>query len=516
MQEDIESKVRAAKEKQLKELQRKQAEHQKTEWERRLATKYHKVRFFERVKLERGIQKVKRQIGRQQQQPPSSQDQQLAEQQQQQLEQLQSMLQQLEQDLLYVLHFPKGERYVSLFKQGETPEAQAKIEAERARLRAFATKQLQERAALTEADEGAALAAKGISAAAAEAQQEPGLNGAAGAAGNAKLNQQNAQKDKQHKQSMQQLQQHKISVLDDDFFLQDNNDGAAGSDDGASGNGGLVSAAASDDAGQGYHGGHAQQKQQPSQQSPQQQHSAKQKKQKQLQQPASTLQAQPIRQQQQQQQIDRQKEQNRPTLAVIGSAAGEVSMLTDSDNSADSNEGNLEGSNMDISSWLERERKKAAQRSLAIDAASQQQHNRQSQQQHKNQHTDPPPVKRFKQDGKQRPAAGAEACHSVQAANGAISASSRHMPGQQGSVSQHYNQPHRGMQQRHNMQKPPRPQLTQGGFAPVKHGISIGKGCTGFAGIKPAPGHKQQLQKQPLRKRAEGGRKRRPKRIEGG
>lgn len=76
-------------------------------------------------------------------------------------EQLHQLLQQLEHDLQYVLHFPKGERYVSLFKQAETPEAQQQLVAQRLRLRQLVLLQLQEAAAIAEADEGAALAANG-------------------------------------------------------------------------------------------------------------------------------------------------------------------------------------------------------------------------------------------------------------------------------------------------------------------------------------------------------------------
>lgn len=56
--------------------------------------------------------------------------------------------------LQYVLHFPKGERYVSILKEAAEPEAQAKLEAERTRLKAVIKHQLAESAMLTEADEG--------------------------------------------------------------------------------------------------------------------------------------------------------------------------------------------------------------------------------------------------------------------------------------------------------------------------------------------------------------------------
>ncbi|WIA21303.1 hypothetical protein OEZ85_000535 [Tetradesmus obliquus] len=56
--EDLEPRVRAAKEQQLQQLKEKQEAQQRSEREKRLATKYHKIRFFERVKVERQIQKM--------------------------------------------------------------------------------------------------------------------------------------------------------------------------------------------------------------------------------------------------------------------------------------------------------------------------------------------------------------------------------------------------------------------------------------------------------------------------
>ena len=56
--------------------------------------------------------------------------------------------------LQYVLHFPKGERYVSILKEAAEPEAQTKLDAERTRLKAVIKHQLAENAMLTEADEG--------------------------------------------------------------------------------------------------------------------------------------------------------------------------------------------------------------------------------------------------------------------------------------------------------------------------------------------------------------------------
>jgi hypothetical protein len=52
------------------------------------------------------------------------------------------------------MHFPKLEKYVSLLRDAETPEAQEHLVQERQRLRLMVKQQLAEVAAVTEADEG--------------------------------------------------------------------------------------------------------------------------------------------------------------------------------------------------------------------------------------------------------------------------------------------------------------------------------------------------------------------------
>ena len=59
-----------------------------------------------------------------------------------------------------MLHFPRGEKYVSLLRQAAEPGAAAALDAERARLRLLVRAQLAEAALLGDADEGAALAAR--------------------------------------------------------------------------------------------------------------------------------------------------------------------------------------------------------------------------------------------------------------------------------------------------------------------------------------------------------------------
>ena len=73
-----------------------------------------------------------------------------------------------------MVHFPRGEKYVSLLKQAEEPAAQAALEAERRRLRALVARQLAEAALLAEADEGAALQAAAAAASAAAVRAKLG------------------------------------------------------------------------------------------------------------------------------------------------------------------------------------------------------------------------------------------------------------------------------------------------------------------------------------------------------
>ena len=59
----------------------------------------------------------------------------------------------------YVVHFPKGEKYVSLLREAEDEEGQELLAAERERLRGKVRAALADRALVAEADEGRSLAA---------------------------------------------------------------------------------------------------------------------------------------------------------------------------------------------------------------------------------------------------------------------------------------------------------------------------------------------------------------------
>ena len=119
------------------------------------------VRFFERVKLERRIKQIEGKAHR---------GHVLSSEEQQQLKQHSENLQvskvtafvrlhccsvsESGAHLQYVLHFPKGERYVSILKSADEPAAQEQLEAERTRLHTIIKRQLAESAMLAEADEG--------------------------------------------------------------------------------------------------------------------------------------------------------------------------------------------------------------------------------------------------------------------------------------------------------------------------------------------------------------------------
>lgn len=110
---------------------------------RKNAVRYHKVRFFERVKLERRIQKLEHE---------SKYDSSASE-----VAARTAQLAQLRDDLQYVLHFPKEEKYVSIIQKLEDPEAAAAVVAQLTRLKAIVHSRLRDAALLADADEGASL-----------------------------------------------------------------------------------------------------------------------------------------------------------------------------------------------------------------------------------------------------------------------------------------------------------------------------------------------------------------------
>eukprot|EP00887_Chlorella_sp_A99_P007649 scaffold20.g7649.t1 len=155
---DLDPKLRARQEAKLAELREVLVEHKRQEVERKYAQRYHHVRFFERVKIERRLRRLRARAAAGQ--GASVEDA--------------AALAAAEADLQYVLHFPKGEKYVSLLKDAQGAEAQARLDAERARLRALVATQLVEAALVGEADEGRSLAAHAGAAGAAATHEEEG------------------------------------------------------------------------------------------------------------------------------------------------------------------------------------------------------------------------------------------------------------------------------------------------------------------------------------------------------
>ena len=144
LQPDLAAALRAAQERKLATLEEELVQRKRSALERKYAVRYHRIRFFERVKLDRSLGKLQRQQEKKGA-PPLTAEQ-------------EAEMQQLKQDLEYVMNFPKGEKYISLLKEAETPEAQAHLDAERIRLRALVKKQLAEEALVADADEGRSLA----------------------------------------------------------------------------------------------------------------------------------------------------------------------------------------------------------------------------------------------------------------------------------------------------------------------------------------------------------------------
>ena len=138
--EGLPEKFRLEKQRELETLQGIAVENKQAERERKMAVRYHKVKFFERVKLTRAIEKLERDYP----EGPERGDAQIAE------------LKQLRDDLHYVMNFPKGYKYVSILKsEGDTEH----LERKREKLRQIIKERMVADAALAEANEGGEVAA---------------------------------------------------------------------------------------------------------------------------------------------------------------------------------------------------------------------------------------------------------------------------------------------------------------------------------------------------------------------
>ena len=137
----MDPKLRQSMEKRLATLREESEANRRKHQEKKYAMRYHKIRFFERIKIERQISKILKQL----KENPEDDDVRRG---------LKKRLVAAEEDLEYVLHFPKGEKYVSLLKEAEESEAQEHLEAERKRLRAKVKQKLLDNAIVNEPDEG--------------------------------------------------------------------------------------------------------------------------------------------------------------------------------------------------------------------------------------------------------------------------------------------------------------------------------------------------------------------------
>ena len=103
----------------VKRLTEKAASNKRIERERHFSKKYHKVKFFERLKCEKRIGVLRKQLAE-----ASVATKKAA---------LEEQLREAEHDLLYVQHFPRHKKYLSLFPSEENPY----VTKERARIRAM-------------------------------------------------------------------------------------------------------------------------------------------------------------------------------------------------------------------------------------------------------------------------------------------------------------------------------------------------------------------------------------------
>ena len=134
----VPAKLREEKERELEKLRDQGKENKRVEREKKLSTRYHKVKFFERVKLTRKIERLERE--RSERGGALSED-------------AERELASAKEDLEYVMNFPRGEKYVSvLVNDGDTEHSKK----ERERLRKLVKANLAARASLADENEGGA------------------------------------------------------------------------------------------------------------------------------------------------------------------------------------------------------------------------------------------------------------------------------------------------------------------------------------------------------------------------
>ena len=126
--------AQAAQERLARELEARVAAQERQEKERKLSTRYHMVRFFDRQKLTRALRQAEKSLAAAGERGSAD---------------LELRVAALREDLDYVQNFPKGEVYVSVVKANDE-ETRTKVAQLKQRIR----EERAERAALTDADEG--------------------------------------------------------------------------------------------------------------------------------------------------------------------------------------------------------------------------------------------------------------------------------------------------------------------------------------------------------------------------
>eukprot|EP00243_Klebsormidium_subtile_P002464 TRINITY_DN148_c0_g1_i1.p1 TRINITY_DN148_c0_g1~~TRINITY_DN148_c0_g1_i1.p1 ORF type:complete len:388 (-),score=105.55 TRINITY_DN148_c0_g1_i1:65-1228(-) len=119
--------VKATQEAKLAELRKVVDAHAQSDLERKLAVRYHKIKFFERRKVERRIRRTERALRGLSDAGPEAQEQQA---------ELSRQLAQLKEDLEYVRFFPKDQKYIALFAGGDDEAVQQKRQEMRGRVKA--------------------------------------------------------------------------------------------------------------------------------------------------------------------------------------------------------------------------------------------------------------------------------------------------------------------------------------------------------------------------------------------
>ena len=151
--EGLPEKLRLEKQRELEKLEVIFKENKQSELERKMAVRYHKVKFFERVKITRAIEKLEKANPVEAERPDA----------------VTKNIESLRDDLHYVTNFPKGYKYVSVLKGDADDDA---IRRKREKLRQIIKERGLADAALAEANEGGTDAAAAVVKAAGEKEKE--------------------------------------------------------------------------------------------------------------------------------------------------------------------------------------------------------------------------------------------------------------------------------------------------------------------------------------------------------